>query len=381
MLNLPMSRVLEFLDDRKPSTPCLVVDVDVVRRNVTQLRTAFPGAHLRYAVKANPAAEIIRLLRDDAVEFDVASIGEIDRCVDNGVPPAAVHYGNPMKKTRDIVAAAACGVDSFVVDSEDELRRIADNAPGVGVSCRILVDAPASQTPFGRKFGCTTSEAVRLSVLAAELGLRVDGPCFHVGSQQLDGTAWQIGIENAAEVVAALAEHRITVRQLNIGGGFPIDYAEPAPPLTHYATVVHEAMARHFGSRPPELVLEVGRAVVGSAGLIRAEVIGVRHAVDGTRWVFLDIGRYNGLAETENEYIHYRIATGRDGPRAPVVLAGPTCDGDDVIYQHTKYALPVSLRAGDHVDLFDTGAYTASYSSVCFNGIPPLDVHMIDGAE
>ncbi len=114
--------------------------------------------------------------------------------------------------------------------------------------------------------------------------------------------------------------------------------------------------------------------------MLRARVLRVsrRPGVDHRRWVYLDVGRYSGLAETENEAIGYPVRVpGRDGPTGPVVLAGPTCDGDDVLYRRTPCALPLSLRAGDAVDLLGAGAYTASYASVGFNGFGPLTVRVV----
>src|SRR5262249_26626347 len=131
-------------------------------------------------------------------------------------------------------------------------------------------------------------------------------------------------------------------------------------------------------ANPPQLVVEPGRVIVGSAGTIGCEVVSVRTGTDGRRWVYLDIGRYGGLAETENEYIRYRLRTDRDGaPVDDAVIAGPTCAGDDVLYQ--KYPLPVTLRPGDHVKIADAGAYTASYASVAFNGFPPLPTYFVGG--
>jgi ornithine decarboxylase len=167
---------------------------------------------------------------------------------------------------------------------------------------------------------------------------------------------------------------------VNIGGGLPISYVEAAPALDDIGAVVAAATAE-FLPETTGLVVEPGRALVGSAGTIHAEVVGVRIAPDGRRWVYLDIGRYNGMAETENEYIAYRFVTERDGdPVDEAVVAGPTCDGDDVLYQRTRVLLPTTLRAGDRIQILDTGAYTASYSSVSFNGFPPLTVH-VSGAE
>jgi ornithine decarboxylase len=118
--------------------------------------------------------------------------------------------------------------------------------------------------------------------------------------------------------------------------------------------------------------------MVGDAGLLRSQVLLVaRHdSHDGRRWVYLDAGRYNGLAETQGERIRYPIRTSRDGgPRASVVLAGPTCDSTDIIYDRANYALPLDLAIGETVDFLSAGAYTASYASVAFNGFAPLATH------
>jgi ornithine decarboxylase len=202
---------------------------------------------------------------------------------------------------------------------------------------------------------------------------------FHVGSQQLDPRAWDAAIEQAGEITAKLAADGVELSMLNIGGGLPGRYSRPAPPLADFARAINASVARNFAA-PPQLVLEPGRFLVSDAGLLRSEVVLVsrKSTVDPMRWVYLDVGRYNGLAETENEYITYLLSTpGREGETGPVYLAGPTCDGDDVLYQHNVYRLPLELRAGDHVDFLNTGAYTASYSSIAFNGFAPLPTHCV----
>lgn len=369
-----------------PESPCLVIDLSRVRDNFRALRSALSGlgdrhpTRIRFAVKASPVPEIIRLLAAEGAEFDVASIGELEQCLELGVDPAVLNYGNPIKKAAHIAAAYAAGVRRYAFDTEDDLTRISEYAPGAEVECRFLASTPQSRTPFGTKFGCAPGEAVRLLVRARDLGLVPVGPYFHVGSQQLDPSAWRIGIEQAAAITEALAVKDIPVQSVNIGGGLPISYADPAPELSELGAVIAETAARHLPEHT-DVVVEPGRALVGSAGVIHAEVVNVRIAPDGRRWVYLDIGRYNGMAETENEYIAYRIVTSRDGDAADeAVIAGPTCDGDDVLYQRTRVLLPTTLRAGDPVRILDAGAYTASYSSVSFNGFPPLTVHVM-GAE
>ncbi|MDQ3579395.1 MAG: type III PLP-dependent enzyme [Actinomycetota bacterium] len=361
------ARLRAFLDDRSPATPCLVMDLDVVRGNYRAVRDALPEAAIFYAVKANPAPEVVRALVAEGAGFDVAGVGEIELCLAQGAAAESLSYGNPIKKAADIARAHALGIRRFTFDSDGDLENLAEHAPGARVSCRFLVDAPASGTPFGRKFGCAPQMAARLLTRAGTLGLDVDGACFHVGSQHVDPAAWVAGIRQAADL-------GVPMRSLNLGGGFPTGYAQPAPPIGAHAEAIRDAVAEHFDTAP-ELVIEPGRAIVATAGVIRSEVVLVSRKADTDehRWVYLDIGRYQGLAETENEYIAYRLRTPRvTGPDGPVIIAGPTCDGDDVLYQHTPYRLPTALRAGDHVDILDAGAYTASYSSVSFNGFPPL---------
>lgn len=356
-----------------PETPYLSLDLARVRQNYRALRAALPGAQIRYAVKANPAEPILRLLAGEGCAFDVASIGEIETCGAADIDGARLTFGNTIKKAIDMARAHARGVRRFAFDTEQGLITIAEHAPGAAVECRIAADFPASVTPFGHKFGCAPQAAAQLLTRAVALGLRPEGICFHVGSQQLDPAAWSLGIQSAASIFDAVGE----LTTLNVGGGFPVRYTLDAPHLDTIAAAITAALTRHFGSRPPQLAVEPGRLLVATAGTITCQVVAVRTGTDTRRWVYLDIGRYGGLAETENEYIRYQLRTDRDGDRlADAVIAGPTCDGDDVLYR--SYPLPVTLAPGDRVEIPDTGAYTASYASVSFNGFPALPTYFAD---
>lgn len=377
----PPPALRRFLGEHDPPTPCLVVDVDTAVARYRALTAAFPQARIQYAVKANPAPELLRALADAGARFDVASPAEIDLCLAAGSDGEKLSYGNTIKKPVDIAHAHAAGVTEYTCEASGDLRAIAAQAPGAQVSVRLLVDAPDSATPFGRKFGCSPTVATELVVEAAALGLDPVGVSLHVGSQQCDPGAWDGAVATAASVFAAAAERGVHLRRLNVGGGLATSYRDAAPAPADYATAITSALRTRFPSGEPELVVEPGRAIVADAGLIRAEVVLVSRKSPGDdhRWVYLDVGRYNGLAETENEAITYPVepVDDRGGPDGPVILAGPTCDGDDVLYQHTPYRLPESLRAGDRVDILAAGAYTASYSSVAFNGIPPLRTYCI----
>ena len=162
---------------------------------------------------------------------------------------------------------------------------------------------------------------------------------------------------------------------VNLGGGFPAKYLRRLPTLKSYGKAIFRALRKHFGNHIPETIIEPGRGMVGNAGVIEAEVVLIskKLAEDDVRWVYLDIGKFGGLAETMDEAIRYPIRTPRDGDEmAPCVLAGPTCDSADVLYEKTPTRCRSSLAIGDKVLIEGTGAYTTTYSSVGFNGFPPL---------
>lgn len=374
------ARIRRFLDQENPSTPCLVIDLETIRARYRAIHAALPSVDIFYAVKSNPEADVVGTLVSEGAHFDVASPAEIDLCLARGAAPASISYSNPIKKAADIAYAYSRGVRLFVSDSEQDVRFVAEHAPGSSVLVRILVHSKGSTYPFGNKFGCDPEMATDLLRLAHELGLVPLGVAFHAGSQQLSVDGWDSGIADAALIAAKLRAEGIETSTVNLGGGLPAVYRASTPSLEAFASAIEASVARHFGAVRPRVMIEPGRAISAEAGMIRSSVVLVsrKSYSDERRWVYLDIGRYQGLAETEGEAIAYELRTSRDGGAVgPVVIAGPTCDADDVIYQHTRYDLPLELAAGDHVDILHAGAYTSSYSSVCFNGFPPLATYCI----
>jgi ornithine decarboxylase len=373
-------KIARFLAEQQPATPCLVVDVDRVEENFRALRRALPLAQVYYAVKANPATPVLERLVKLGSSFDAASWEEVEVCLAVGAKPAAISFGNTIKKAAAISKAHEAGVSLYAFDCAEELEKLAKHAPGARVYCRILVDNAGADWPLSRKFGTDVATARKLMLRAGEMGLDPFGLSFHVGSQQLETAAYEVAIGRVAMLFTDLREAGLNLRMMDLGGGFPIRYRDEVPEINAFGTAIMQAMTRHFGNDLPEIVIEPGRFVVGDAGVVSAEVVLVsrRSKADPVRWVYLDIGRFGGLAETEGEAIKYKIATPHDGSElGPVSIAGPTCDGADVMYQRANYRLPLALACGDRIELLSTGAYVSTYASQRFNGFAPLGEHYI----
>ncbi len=373
-------RIREFLRTRREDGPCVVVDLDVVRTNYLSFARALPDTRVFYAVKANPDAAILQALEELGSSFDCASTGEIDMVLATGAGADRISFGNTIKKERDIERAFKLGVRLFAVDSYEEVEKIARVAPGAKVFCRILCDGAGAEWPLSRKFGCEPEMAADVLEHAHRLGLAAYGVSFHVGSQQKNVHAWDGALASAAAIFRACAERGISLSMVNLGGGFPTRYLQDVPGAISYGEAIFASLRRHFGNAIPETIMEPGRGMVGNAGLIETEVVLIskKSEQDAMRWVYLDIGKFGGLAETMDEAIRYPLRTPRDGDdTAPCVLAGPTCDSADVMYEKTPVELPLSLSIGDKIIIEACGAYTTTYSAVAFNGFPPLKSYVI----
>ncbi len=372
-------KIMAFSATRE--TPFLIVLLDIIQRKFEQFRAGFPDAKIYYAVKANPGTAVLRLLHDLGSHFDIASIYELDRVLDLGVPPDRVSFGNTIKKARHVREAYDKGVRLFTSDCEADVRNLAREAPGSRLFFRLLMDAVTSDSdwPLSRKFGCQPRMLSELVSLAADLGLTPYGVSFHVGSQQREIPAWDAAIAQAKALFEWVEGENIHLQAINMGGGFPADYLVRANPLSVYAEEINRYLGSHFGAAVPEIYLEPGRGLVGEAGVLVSEVISIakKSKTDLKRWVYTDVGIFNGLMETLGESIKYPAYTEKNGETGDVILAGPTCDSLDIMYEHHKYQLPLSLEIGDRIYWLSTGAYTASYSSVEFNGFPPLKTYYL----
>lgn len=359
-----------------PATPALVLSLPIVRQRYADLAAALPEVTLYYAVKANPHPAVLSALRQAGAAFDVASPAEVTACLTAGATPSQLLGSNPVQARQAVAAEYADGVRTFVVDSLAEARKVADEAPGSLLLARLATSCEGSDWPLSGKFGAAADDVVTILDRAVGWGLRPAGVAFHVGSQQRQPERWCDPIATSATIFERLESLGRRPWLLDIGGGFPAEHRDPCPPVSVYGRVIESALTRAFGPCRPIVVAEPGRSLAGDAGVLEAAVIGVSER-GGRRWVYLDAGVYNGLAETVGEAIRYRITTSRDGaPVRPAVLAGPTCDSTDVMCRSVP--LPVSLAEGNLVRFHAAGVYTTAYATG-FNGFAPLPTRVQDG--
>jgi ornithine decarboxylase len=371
-------RIKKFAEDKE--TPFLVIDLAKVEQKYDELISTLPFAKIYYAVKANPNESVLRMLVAKGSCFDIASVYELDHILALGATPDRVSYGNTIKKAKDIAYAYSKGVRLFATDSESDLNKIAKNAPGSKVFFRILTDGSGADWPLSRKFGAHPDTIYKLILQAPVLGLVPYGISFHVGSQQRDIGQWDHAISTCKYLFDSAKTEGIELKMVNLGGGFPANYISPTKETSVYGAEIIRFLKEDFGENLPEILLEPGRFMAGDAGILVTEVVLISRKSEANQysWVYLDVGKFGGLIETLDESIKYPIYSEKTGPIQETILAGPTCDSMDILYENEKYALPASLTEGDRLYFFTTGAYTQSYSSVCFNGFPPLRAYVLE---
>jgi ornithine decarboxylase len=258
---------------------------------------------------------------------------------------------------------------------------ISDAAPGSRVYFKILTDNQGADLPQSKKAGCHPDLARQLVKTAVRFGLEPYGLGFHPGSQQRDVGQWSTALTTAGQLLRSIREEiHVDLKMVNMGGGLPANYLEPTDPIPEYAENIKRFIDNGFKEGwPEEIIIEPGRSLVGDAGVIVSEIVNIakKSVKERYNWVFLDIGKFGGLIETQGEAIKYPICFEGSGKALDTIIAGPTCDSMDILYEKWTYAMPESARIGDRAYIFTAGAYTQSYSSVYFNGFPPLTVHVL----
>ncbi|MEP7285548.1 MAG: type III PLP-dependent enzyme [Chloroflexota bacterium] len=354
-------------------TPFLAVDADQVIQSYYELLSSVPHAEIFYAVKANSHTEIVGDLARAGASFDVASQPELEKVLDLGVTPDRIICSNPIKNARLLARCAELGIFATVADSVDEIYKIARYAPGTRVYIRLSVDNSGSIVPLNHKFGVSADEALKLLVLAREVGLQPIGLSFHVGSQCVKAANWGRAIQECGKIWHAAAAQGIDLYFLDLGGGFPIITDPTVASWDEIGQTISTAIDTYL---PPtealRVILEPGRAMVGAAGVMMTTIVGKAQRGDKT-WLYLDVGVFNGLMEVLEGFSYKVKAVDVESePTVLYTLAGPSCDSYDTIMRDVL--LP-EMQIGDRLCFFNAGAYTTEYAS-SFNGfdVPTVQI-------
>src|SRR5438552_1001592 len=191
---------------QKYTRPFLIIDTAIVRGKIRRFRAAMPRVRPHYAVKANPDRRVLKVLAQEGAGFEIASTAELDLLLLLGAPAAEIFYSNPMKSRESIAYAAAKGVEWFVVDSVDELRRVHETRPDAKLYLRIATPNIGSDWPLSGKFGAGAADAREIVAAAAKLGADLAGVTFHVGSQCRNPENWRVALEKARALFEVMSK-------------------------------------------------------------------------------------------------------------------------------------------------------------------------------
>jgi len=350
-------------------SPLVILDCERVRVQFRKLRKALPRVDLHYALKPMPHPAVVQTVIAEGGYLDLATTGEVQLVRRLGVSPERCIHTHPIKRPEDIANALEFGVRTFVADNPDEVRKFARLTQHARLLLRVSFRSPGAVCDLSRKFGCDPEDLLPLARLAAELGIAVRGLSFHVGSQAADATKHVEALEACTKLMAAARRERLGIFDtLDIGGGFPIDYAQRVQDISRFCAPLRAALGRL--PRRVRVIAEPGRYIVGPSAIGVASVMG-RARREGHWWYYLDDGLYGSYSGQLFDHARYPVEPLRDGEeRLPSVLAGPTCDSIDVIAENLM--LP-QLKAGDLLVGRAMGAYTWASASE-FNFYPRATV-------
>ena len=350
-------------------SPLLIIDCERVRAQFRRLQKALPGVDLHYALKPLPHAAVVRTVAAIGGYLDLATTGEVQLITRLGMDPERCIHTHPIKRDKDIRNALHAGVRVFVADNPDEVRKFRAHRKQAELLLRVSFRSPGAVSDLSRKFGCDPEAALDLARLAAKLGIQVRGFSFHVGSQAPDALKHVEALDACVALLKQARREKLgRFDVLDIGGGFPIDYAKRVPDIVKFCAPIRKALAGVPSN--VRVIAEPGRFIAGPSAIGVASVMG-RAEREGLWWYYLDDGLYGSFNGQLFDHAQYPIETlKKSDDQKPSVLAGPTCDSIDVIAENIL--LP-KLKVGDVVIGRAMGAYTWASASE-FNFFPRATV-------
>ncbi len=352
-------------------TPLMAVSRRQIEDKFQILKEYLPQAKIYYAIKANACPEILGIVKACNPYFDVVSNAEIEAVRALGVIGQDMLHTHPIKKDSEIRFAIDNGISHFVFDNEYELIKFLPYRDKVKLLMRVSFPNPDCVVNLSFKFGVDPVQAVDLALKARDMGLEVAGLCFHVGSQNLNPYKYVDAITECRRIFNLLALNGLRLEILDIGGGFPVEYTEHIAPLRSYFEPISEALNRYFGN--VQIIIEPGRFVVGDAVDLVLSVVG-KSRRENVWWYYVDDGLYGSFSGKVFDHCDYPMISERQGEREQCIVAGPTCDSFDIVYQNSS--MP-RLEVDDMLVVRSMGAYTRA-SATNFNGYPPARIVLID---
>ena len=378
---------LSLLAERVGQTPFYAYDRALIAARIQAVRQVLPqGVHLHYAIKANPMSALVGFVRPLVDGMDVASAGELKLALDAGADPESIGFAGPGKREVELRQAVASGV-LLHVESARELRVLADVAQALGLPARValrinpdfeLRGAGMHMGGGPKPFGIDAEQVPELLRSMAQHGLTFEG--FHVypGSQNLRGEVIAESLRRSLDLVLRLTQDApAPVHHVNLGGGWGIPYfpGERTLDLAPVASALAQVQMDLERALPAaRLVLELGRYLVGEAGIYVARVID-RKVSRGQVFLVTDGGMHQHLAASGNfgQVIrrNYPVVIGnrlQSSERETTCVVGPLCTPLDVLADRIELA---TAQPGDLVVVFQSGAYGATASPQAFLGHPP----------
>ncbi|MCB1604182.1 MAG: type III PLP-dependent enzyme [Gammaproteobacteria bacterium] len=343
-------------------TPLFVIRENKLIKQYQAIKKALPNVTMHYAIKALADKNVLKSLNSQGCSFDIATNGEIELLKECDIKANKCIHTHPIKKHEDIQGALDYGCNIFVVDNMIELEKFSAYKDVAEIIIRIKFSNHSAVVDLGKKFGCEIHDLELMIEKANELGIKVVGLSFHIGSQTVFPTAHGEAVKHSIQLLKKF--NQVDWKILDIGGGFPIEYDSSVLDIYSYCEPVREALK--LVPKNIRVIAEPGRYLVGPIAQHVISIVG-KSKRDDKVWYYADDGLYGAFSGQLFDHAKYPLTVLNDNydndVHYPSVVAGPTCDSIDVIDE--EIMLP-DLQVGDLLLAEQIGAYSVA-SSTEFN--------------
>jgi ornithine decarboxylase len=353
-------------------TPLFILDHEKIRQNYRTFKKHLPRVQCYYAVKANSTQQIIETLFKEGSSFDVASYNEFMQ-----VYQYIRHFETKEKKhfVWDKIIFSNTIKDRMTLqkikqykplvtyDNAEELKKLKEYCDTAGLVVRLKVPDTGSQVEMSSKFGAEPADAQKLIQQAFDIGLKVEGISFHVGSQCTNFNNFTEALAITSDIFHDARRKGLNLNIIDIGGGFPVPYDPLVPDFKKLAAILNSEFKRLFPD-DIEILAEPGRFIIATTAVLISEIIGKARR-DGKIFYHINDGVYHTFSGVVYDHWIPNFSAFKEGNKEICAVVGPTCDSFDKITLSAD--LPTNLEIGDFLYTENIGAYSTA-SSTKFNG-------------